>query len=83
MMKSLAALAAAVLLAATPALADTFNVTLDTAKTSAPISKYIYGQFIEHLGRSVYAARRLCQKEQHDRPIDVEGGPQRDSGRLR
>jgi alpha-N-arabinofuranosidase len=30
------------------------HVTLDGAKTGAPISKYIYGQFIEHLGRCIY-----------------------------
>ncbi|MFA6241599.1 MAG: alpha-L-arabinofuranosidase C-terminal domain-containing protein [Candidatus Hydrogenedentales bacterium] len=27
---------------------------IDTTKTGAPISKYIYGQFIEHLGRCIY-----------------------------
>src|SRR5215208_2957920 len=27
---------------------------LDASKTGAPISKYVYGQFVEHLGRSVY-----------------------------
>ena len=30
------------------------NVTIDAAKTGEPISKYIYGQFIEHLGRCIY-----------------------------
>ena len=30
------------------------TVTVDTTQTSAPISKYIYGQFIEHLGRCIY-----------------------------
>ena len=30
------------------------TVTIDASKTSAPISKYIYGQFIEHLGRCIY-----------------------------
>jgi alpha-N-arabinofuranosidase len=30
------------------------RVTIDAAKTSAPMSKYIYGQFIEHLGRCIY-----------------------------
>ncbi|MHC4889141.1 MAG: beta-L-arabinofuranosidase domain-containing protein, partial [Planctomycetota bacterium] len=30
------------------------KVTIDAAKTSEPISKYIYGQFIEHLGRCIY-----------------------------
>jgi alpha-N-arabinofuranosidase len=29
-------------------------VTIDVAKTGAPMSKYIYGQFIEHLGRCIY-----------------------------
>ncbi|MEW5901480.1 MAG: hypothetical protein AB1715_08485, partial [Acidobacteriota bacterium] len=29
-------------------------VTVDAARTLAPISKYIYGQFIEHLGRCIY-----------------------------
>jgi len=27
---------------------------IDASKTGAPISKYIYGQFIEHLGRCIY-----------------------------
>ncbi len=30
------------------------TVTIDTKKTGEPISKYIYGQFIEHLGRCIY-----------------------------
>jgi alpha-N-arabinofuranosidase len=30
------------------------HVTIDTTRTGAPISKYIYGQFIEHLGRCIY-----------------------------
>jgi alpha-N-arabinofuranosidase len=30
------------------------EVALDLAKTRAPISKYVYGQFIEHLGRCIY-----------------------------
>jgi len=29
-------------------------VTIDGGRTAAPLSKYIYGQFIEHLGRSIY-----------------------------
>jgi alpha-L-arabinofuranosidase len=32
--------------------ATTLNI--DTSKTGEPISKYIYGQFIEHLGRCIY-----------------------------
>jgi alpha-N-arabinofuranosidase len=30
------------------------HVVIDTTKTGEPISKYIYGQFIEHLGRCIY-----------------------------
>ncbi len=30
------------------------TVSIDPGKTSTPISKYIYGQFIEHLGKSIY-----------------------------
>ncbi|MFZ2148070.1 MAG: beta-L-arabinofuranosidase domain-containing protein [Sedimentisphaerales bacterium] len=29
-------------------------VKIDASKTAEPISKYIYGQFIEHLGRCIY-----------------------------
>jgi len=47
-MKTLACL----LLLVLPAVSAT--VTVDASKTGAPISKYIYGQFIEHLGRCIY-----------------------------
>jgi DUF1680 family protein len=30
------------------------KLSIDVNKTSEPISKYIYGQFIEHLGRCIY-----------------------------
>jgi alpha-N-arabinofuranosidase len=30
------------------------RAAIDTTQTLAPISKYIYGQFIEHLGRCIY-----------------------------
>ncbi|HVT27243.1 MAG TPA: hypothetical protein VHE81_04425, partial [Lacipirellulaceae bacterium] len=30
------------------------HVTIDAAKTGAPINPFIYGQFIEHLGRCIY-----------------------------
>jgi alpha-N-arabinofuranosidase len=30
------------------------TVTIDAGRTGEPISKYIYGQFIEHLGRCIY-----------------------------
>jgi hypothetical protein len=47
-MTSVAPVAAALHVAtplATPAVAENFSVALDTTKTNAPISKYIYGQF--------------------------------------
>ena len=30
------------------------RITIDAAKTGEPLSKYVYGQFIEHLGRCIY-----------------------------
>ena len=30
------------------------RITIDASKVGEPISKYIYGQFIEHLGRCIY-----------------------------
>ncbi|KRK70498.1 alpha-N-arabinofuranosidase [Lacticaseibacillus nasuensis] len=30
------------------------TITVNAARTNAPISKYIYGQFAEHLGRCIY-----------------------------
>lgn len=36
------------------AVGQQHSVTIDTSKTGEPISKYIYGQFIEHLGRCIY-----------------------------
>jgi alpha-L-arabinofuranosidase len=57
-MKSVLILAAATFLAlfSTSSLAAGAEVRLsvDGSKTGAPISKYIYGQFVEHLGRSIY-----------------------------
>ena len=35
-------------------LAAPLELRLDTAKTGAPINPFIYGQFIEHLGRCIY-----------------------------
>ena len=34
--------------------AQQISVAIDADKTGEPISKYIYGQFIEHLGRCIY-----------------------------
>jgi alpha-L-arabinofuranosidase len=57
-MKSVLILAAATLLAVSSSSALAADagvkVALDGSKTGAPISKYVYGQFVEHLGRSIY-----------------------------
>ena len=39
-----------------PVIAEgqTHSVTIDAGKTGEPISTFIYGQFIEHLGRCIY-----------------------------
>lgn len=36
------------------AYSDDISVSLDVDKTGEPINPYIYGQFIEHLGRCIY-----------------------------
>ena len=44
----------AVLAGVSGAYAEDFRVAVNTSEQGAPISKYIYGQFIEHLGRCIY-----------------------------
>jgi len=39
---------------ADPAPQAAASIVIDAGKTREPISKYIYGQFIEHLGRCIY-----------------------------
>ena len=39
-----------------PAVPDGLKVTIDTQQTSPPISKYLYGQFIEHIGGTMYSS---------------------------
>jgi alpha-L-arabinofuranosidase len=48
--KQIALLVALILSSLPLAQAQTVNATIDASKTSAPISKYIYGQFLEHIG---------------------------------
>ncbi len=33
---------------------DALNVTVDTQQTSDPVSKYVFGSFIEHIGTLIY-----------------------------
>jgi len=39
-----------------PAVPDQLKVTIDARQTSAPVSKYLYGQFIEHIGGTMYGS---------------------------
>ena len=50
-------------------------VTIDTAQTSEPISKYVYGQFIEHLGHCVYGGiwAEMIEDRKFLRPVGAEG----------
>src|SRR5262245_58158171 len=57
-------------LAASPADVE---VSLDLAKTRAPISKYVYGQFIEHLGRCIYGGLWAAMLEDRKFYYAVDG----------
>ena len=50
------------------------EVSLDLAKTRAPISKYLYGQFIEHLGRCIYGGlwAEMLEDRKFYYPVDGE-----------
>jgi alpha-N-arabinofuranosidase len=42
--------------AQTPAGNQSVTATFDVSKTGAPISPYLYGQFLEHIGNLVYSS---------------------------
>jgi alpha-N-arabinofuranosidase len=48
------ALAGMMLIAGISRAAEPASLKVDVSQKGAPISKYIYGQFIEHLGRCIY-----------------------------
>jgi len=76
-------LLAAVLLAGAfvPAIAigQEHAVTIDAGKTGEPISKFVYGQFIEHLGRCIYGGiwAEMLEDRKFYFPITVEYDPYR------
>jgi alpha-N-arabinofuranosidase len=37
-----------------PSVPDRLTVTIDTQQTSEPVSKYVFGSFIEHIGTLIY-----------------------------
>jgi alpha-N-arabinofuranosidase len=53
------------------------RVTLDLAQTRTPISKYVYGQFIEHLGRCIYGGMwaEMLEDRKFFYPVDGQGYP--------
>ncbi len=39
-----------------PTVPDQLKVSIDTQQTAPPVSKYLYGQFIEHIGTTMYSS---------------------------
>ena len=70
-----------------PALpaAETIEVNIDISKTGAPINPFIYGQFIEHLGRCIYGGiwAEMLEDRKFYFPITAEYAPYKDAGRQR
>src|SRR6188472_4703616 len=57
--------------------AASLEVKLDPAKTGEPISPYIYGQFIEHLGRCIYGGiwAEMLEDRKFFRPVGAAASP--------
>ncbi len=74
----------AVLILATTCLAaagaSPVELRLDTAKTGALISPYIYGQFVEHLGRCIYGGiwSEMLEDRKFYFPISATYAPYKD-----
>jgi alpha-L-arabinofuranosidase len=62
-----------------PLRAGTIEVKLDAARTGAPISPYIYGQFIEHLGRCIYGGiwAEMLEDRKFYFPVTADYAPYR------
>ncbi len=60
------------------------RITVDAAKAGEPISKYIYAQFIEHLGRCIYGGiwAEMLEDRKFHFPISPEYAPYRGTDRL-
>ncbi|HTO02350.1 MAG TPA: alpha-L-arabinofuranosidase C-terminal domain-containing protein [Opitutus sp.] len=59
--------------------ANPVAVKIDTTKTGAPINPFIYGQFIEHLGRCIYGGiwAEMLEDRKFYFPITAEYAPYR------
>ena len=55
------------------------DLKLDTARTNAPINPFIYGQFIEHLGRCIYGGiwAEMLEDRKFYFPITADYSPYR------
>ncbi len=53
------------------------SITIDAGKVGEPISKYIYGQFIEHLGRCIYGGiwAEMLEDRKFWYPVTAEYDP--------
>jgi alpha-N-arabinofuranosidase len=78
-MKKLSLFAAALLLPFAFLRAETLTVKVDAAKTTAPINPFIYGQFIEHLGRCIYGGiwAEMLEDRKFYFPITAKYAPYR------
>lgn len=59
--------------------AASLEVKIDTARTGAPIRPFIYGQFIEHLGRCIYGGiwAEMLEDRKFYFPVTAEYAPYR------
>ncbi len=57
--------------------APQLSITIDAAKVGQPISPYIYGQFIEHLGRCIYGGiwAEMLEDRKFFYPVGVGESP--------
>jgi alpha-L-arabinofuranosidase len=62
------------------AFAAPMELRLDIARTNAPISPYIYGQFVEHLGRCIYGGiwAELLEDRKFYFPVTATYAPYKD-----
>lgn len=53
------------------------SIAIDAGKTGEPISKYVYGQFIEHLGRCIYGGiwAEMLQDRKFFEPVGKKESP--------
>ena len=60
------------------------SIAVDATKLGEPISKYVYGQFIEHLGRCIYGGiwAEILEDRKFFRPVGAEGSPWKPVGAV-